>query len=186
MDAKDTEMGPCCRCGKSDEPARCIIMLPFKAPVPGHGWGCVQCGQPQDGAIAVICDRCEDPLFRPDADLRWACRGFPAKEGRIPYLELAGHHDHDITRHPELPAADMYARLKWFDDSPLEGDPGCICSACVKPIMDFEESDSDLADFDDDEGIAIRMWNDHQQEMRFHVRCFSFLTDRGVLTVTNQ
>lgn len=54
----ETDLGPCCRCGGEGTPARTIIMLPYKAPVPGTGWGCAQCGRPQHGALAVVCDVC--------------------------------------------------------------------------------------------------------------------------------
>lgn len=50
--------GPCCACRRSDVDVRNLIMLPFRAPQPGTGWGCVVCGLPSDGAIALVCDAC--------------------------------------------------------------------------------------------------------------------------------
>jgi|SRR5208337_1807106 len=53
----DQDLGPCCCCGGTKR-VRNIVMLPYRAPVPGTGWGCVVCGLPEDGAIYIACDRC--------------------------------------------------------------------------------------------------------------------------------
>ena len=95
-------LGPCCVC-ESTVAVRNIVMLHQKAPMPGRGWGCVVCGLPSDGAIAVICDACHDhcgldgtvtPAFR------FACRGYAGVDGRVPIRTLVGRHEHDFSRHP--------------------------------------------------------------------------------------
>lgn len=91
------DLGPCCCCGESGPTVRNIIMLDKKAQIPGRGWGCVQCDLPGDGACVVICDRCHEEK-RP---YRFACRGYPAKDGRIPIEQLQGQHEHDMSKHPE-------------------------------------------------------------------------------------
>jgi hypothetical protein len=86
MTDKVHELGPCCACGAVGPSVRNVGMLHKKAPVPGHGWGCVVCDLPPDGALVVLCDACTER----GAQLRWACRGWPGKDGRIPIDELAG------------------------------------------------------------------------------------------------
>jgi hypothetical protein len=97
---QETQFGPCCICDGSAN-VRTIVMLDKEAPIPGHGWGCLTCGKPSNGAVAVICDACAEA---PDVGkrLRFACRGYPASEGRIPIAELTKPFHHDLTKHPEL------------------------------------------------------------------------------------
>jgi hypothetical protein len=91
------DLGPCCVC-EGTRHVRNIFCLAHKSPIPGHGWGCVVCGLPSDGATAVVCDDC---LQGGDVGprLRFACRGYPGTEGRVPLGELRGTHEHDRTRH---------------------------------------------------------------------------------------
>jgi hypothetical protein len=91
------DLGPCCACSGSG--ARNLMMLPWKAPMPGRGWGCVVCGLALDGALAVLCDPCVEI----DAEILYACAGYPASDGRIPIgaLEREGRHEHDETKHLE-------------------------------------------------------------------------------------
>ncbi len=96
--------GSCCCCGQEKASVRNVIMLKNRSPIPGRGWGCVVCKVPRDGAVAVVCDRCMrkhdgEPV---DIWLRWACRGYPATDGRIPFAELEGEFDHDMSLHPEV------------------------------------------------------------------------------------
>lgn len=93
-----TDLGPCCIC-ETTEGVRNIVMLPKKCKVPGHGWGCVVCNLPSDGASAVLCDACLDLYERDPGALRFACRGYPAIDGRIPIDQLEGYHDHDMEKH---------------------------------------------------------------------------------------
>lgn len=95
-------LGPCCNCGDT-EGVRNMVMLDRRCAVPGHGWGCVVCGLPADGASAVLCDACFDAYTDNPDVLAMACRGFPAIDGRIPIAELPeGWFGHDRAFHPEL------------------------------------------------------------------------------------
>lgn len=95
-DEPPPDLGPCCACGGLTG-VRNVYMLHQRSPMPGRGWGCLQCGLPNDGAIAVVCDDCH----RTNRPLRDACRGWPADDGRIPIEELAGTHEHVMALHPE-------------------------------------------------------------------------------------
>lgn len=88
-------LGPCCICG--DEHSVAIVMLEVKGLVAGHGWGCVACGLPMNGASAVLCEACVDDWQHDAAPLRFACRGYPATDGRVPIEELTEPHVHDAT-----------------------------------------------------------------------------------------
>ena len=52
------DLGMCCACRLAGPTVRNIMMIPFRAPVPGKGWGCLVCRLPSDGAVAVVCDAC--------------------------------------------------------------------------------------------------------------------------------
>lgn len=93
-----TISGPCCACGEEKIGMRNLIYLPLVSMSPGKGWGCVPCGLPRNGAIAVICDRC----FGSGHPVRWACSGWVVEPGRVPVLELVGEFIHDLAKHPEL------------------------------------------------------------------------------------
>ena len=89
-------LGTCCACGRATLTVRNVYALPFKAPVPGTGWGCVECGLPMDGAQAVVCDECHDAGKRPVK----ICYGYPKENVRV-WLEnwSAGvAHLHDETK----------------------------------------------------------------------------------------
>lgn len=175
--SSELDLGPCCVCGKSEEIARNIIVLEQKSPIAGRGWGCVQCDLPSDGASAVVCDSCfESPGFT-NSDIKLACGGYPASDGRVPIEELKGIHDHNLLKHDELSATEVFVALRWFKDSPDQG-PDCVCSACVRPIA--------VADFLDEEtepDIPVRMWNGKNEEARFHTACFTALMERGVINL---
>ena len=96
-----TMLGPCCICGGPD--AEAIVMLDRRCIVPGHGWGCVVCGLPNDGASSVLCDGCREDFKRDPTLLKIACRGYPATEGRIAIADLPPHpFDHDTAKHEEF------------------------------------------------------------------------------------
>ena len=59
----------------------------------------------------------------------------------------------------------------WFDTSPMQGEPDCVCSSCGGVIEDVPG-----------EG-AFRMWTGGEEalEARFHVTCFRTLYAVGVL-----
>ena len=65
-----------------------LIMLDRRCEIPGHGWGCVVCGLPADGAYAVLCDPCREIWQADHSQMLFACRGYPASEGRIAIAEL--------------------------------------------------------------------------------------------------
>jgi hypothetical protein len=97
----DTKLGPCCMC-EATEGVRNILMLSRRGVVKGHGWGCVECDLPTDGAIVVLCDACLAIYQADESALRFACRGYPASEGRVPIADLPpGVFDHDESKHKE-------------------------------------------------------------------------------------
>lgn len=98
MDDEREDFGPCCACGQPGAAVRNIIMLERQAPQAGTGWGCVQCGAPNDGALAVVCDHCAAH----DVPLQFACAGPLREHGRVPFADLMGTHAHDLAKHPEL------------------------------------------------------------------------------------
>lgn len=89
------DFGPCCACGATGPTVRNLLMIERRAPVPGTGWGCVVCGLPADGAVAVLCDQCIDTRVSP----RQACLGYPASLERMPIDELTEPFTHDAARH---------------------------------------------------------------------------------------
>ncbi len=88
------DLGMCCICGVREH-VTAIIMLDVKNQVPGHGWGCLGCGLPSDGASAVLCETCLPGWQSGKTPLRFACRGYPAEDGRVPIAELTVPHLHD-------------------------------------------------------------------------------------------
>jgi len=86
--------GSCCICGSEDN-VTAVVMLGVKNEVPGHGWACLACGLPPDGAMAVLCAHCVDDWQSGRKQLRFACRGWPATEGRVPIEQLTEPHEHD-------------------------------------------------------------------------------------------
>lgn len=91
----DHDFGPCCACQTPGPTVRNIMMLHKRAPQPGTGWGCLVCGLPSDGAVAVVCDACLEER-RP---LREACDGHAMKHGRISIGDLSGVFEHDLAKH---------------------------------------------------------------------------------------
>jgi hypothetical protein len=103
------DAGPCCRCGSTATPARTIMMLGIKAPVPQSGWGCMRCGLPCDGCMAVVCDPCAAALeHAPDdsdllTELQTVCYGDMSAGERFPVSQLEREpFGHDRAKHPEL------------------------------------------------------------------------------------
>jgi hypothetical protein len=93
------DLGPCCACEKVGPAAhvRNVIMYHKLSPIPGRGWGCFVCRLPQNGAVIVLCDGCFEQHVPP----RFACRGYPGEDGRVPIEELVGWFHHDLDRHTE-------------------------------------------------------------------------------------
>lgn len=94
---------------------RNLIMLDRRCAIPGHGWGCLVCGLPMDGAYAVLCDPCLERYRENDALLTTVCAGYPGSEGRVLVDALPpGVFEHDQAKH----AADNF-----IDDRPCEDCP---------------------------------------------------------------
>lgn len=132
------KLGPCCSCGRDDpkHPARNVLMLQQKSPIPGRGWGCVQCGLPADGAVAVVCDEC----LQANRPRQFACRGWPGVDGRVAIGELVGSHQHDLSKHPEHHAQEH--AVPTCSDCGCTDEAGCpggcvwvlpdLCSVCAR------------------------------------------------------
>lgn len=98
--ASNNNLGPCCIC-KCREDTRNIVALDRKAPILSRGWGCYVCELPSDGACAVLCDNCLEAYLDEKAGLRYACRGYPGKDGRILIANLEGKHEHNMDVHEQ-------------------------------------------------------------------------------------
>jgi hypothetical protein len=97
-------LGPCCIC-EGTEHVNHVLLLGRRGPMPGRGWGCIECGLDLDGAIAVICEACTAGRDPDDvvAAVRFVCRGYPHTDGRVPIAELSDEvFEHDKSRHPEM------------------------------------------------------------------------------------
>lgn len=96
--ADDTlDFGACCACRTDGPTVRNLIALDVAAPVPGTGWGCVVCGAPNNGAMAVLCDACVET----GAEVRYVCDGYPASGLRALRETCTTPFTHDMTKHPE-------------------------------------------------------------------------------------
>jgi len=51
------DLGNCCAC-LGTQNVNNIMCMPFEGPPGFQGWGCMICGIPTRGAIAVLCDTC--------------------------------------------------------------------------------------------------------------------------------
>jgi hypothetical protein len=93
-------LGACCMCETTDSGEN-IVMLDHAGLVPGHGWGCVVCGLPANGAVAVLCEPCLS-RFQGGEPLRFFCRGYPSTDGRAPMADLPrATFAHDKSKHGE-------------------------------------------------------------------------------------
>jgi hypothetical protein len=147
------DLGPCCIC--EGPGATVIVALTARSPT-GHGWGCLQCGLPCTGAMAVICEGCAAHYppaeqWHLELDLRFACRGYPASEGRIRFEDLRGEHVHIPSKHPDevpqIPPLTVAASDARFEDDKEPG-RGCFCSRCGQTIYEGT--------------VAIRAWPEHE------------------------
>jgi hypothetical protein len=92
------ELGPCCSCGTLER-VRNIIFFPYRAPIPGKGWGCALCGLAPDGAIAVKCDAC----VTRNRKTKFIVSGLPNDGERIAFaafMATAQPFVHDPAKHP--------------------------------------------------------------------------------------
>ncbi len=96
----DLKLGICCICLTEHPTVRNVLTLNVRAPVPGSGWGCFQCGLPMDGAIAVLCDGCLGEHIENKRPISLACVGKPTENQRIPLASLTEPFRHDMSKHP--------------------------------------------------------------------------------------
>ena len=66
-----------------------------RAPVPGTGWGCLVCGLPNDGAIAVVCDNC----LEAETEILEVCHGHPHEGRRMALSVINEPFEHDPAKH---------------------------------------------------------------------------------------
>lgn len=108
-------LGTCCACGQDGPTVRNIMMLDFRAPVPGTGWGCIVCDLPSDGAIAVLCDTCAEN----NAEIRDVCVGQPADNVRASIKTVQRPFGHDLSKHVVIPdyySPQLGAPLYWRNE----------------------------------------------------------------------
>ncbi|MBG1268269.1 hypothetical protein [Nostoc sp. WHI] len=93
------DLGTCCGCGCTGETVQNLVMLQKKAPVPGTGWGCVVCGVPSDGAVAVVCNDCLARLeIQPDV-IKEVVYGYATEKKRYSLAALTEFFDHKDILH---------------------------------------------------------------------------------------
>lgn len=112
-------------------------------------------------AVAILCDGCA--------------------ESAKPIVEAVEFRGAAVVYHPiaDLPPWRPAPRtLHWFRDSPDEG-AGCLCSWCGAAIVEPEPGDEDASP----DWPAIRMWNDRNEEARFHPRCLDEAIEAGVVAI---
>ena len=131
MQVGEYDFGRCCACQRREGDFGAVLMLPLKAPVPGTGWGCSQCGLAADGAFVVLCSDCMDAGRRP---VEAVC-GYLSNSTRMPISELVGRHEHDIRKHPEV----MERRVRDFEAGQREVDEFTLKSAAEAGIKGIED-----------------------------------------------
>lgn len=78
-----------------------LIQLDYKVESES-GWGCVQCGLPMQGAIAIVCVDCYDKCGGNIEDqIKYLMNGI---KGRIPVPPVENRipHEHNLALHPEF------------------------------------------------------------------------------------
>lgn len=103
LDNRKPNLGKCCIC-ETEEGVHNVMMMHFKAPpVPDGevaGWGCIQCGLPCEGAIAVLCNKCFDLLRDEKVKIRLIVVGYPYRNNRIPIDQVEQiPFEHDLSKH---------------------------------------------------------------------------------------
>lgn len=89
-----SDLGRCCICCNNE--ASHLINLKKLATIPGSGWGCTECQPIPNGAIAAVCDVCQD-LYGDDIEshLQQAVLDAYGHKKRINYDQILGHFDHE-------------------------------------------------------------------------------------------
>ena len=95
------DLGPCCACREAGPTVRNVICLDVLSPTPGFGWGCMVCGLPPNGAVAVVCDRCMET----QAEITDVCHGYPAEGLRTARAACTEPFQHDQAKHDRWEAA---------------------------------------------------------------------------------
>lgn len=98
--AESFNLGTCCICGSSENVLN-VVCLPFKTKTAGFGWGCFECGLPNDGAVSVLCEDCLGK-YENGTPLKYAVDGYPFENRRVPVEELTELFYHDISKHREI------------------------------------------------------------------------------------
>ncbi|MEH2374035.1 hypothetical protein [Nostoc sp.] len=93
-DEEQLDLGTCCGCGCTGKTVQNLIMLQKKAPVPGTGWGCLVCGVPSDGAVAVVCNDCLARLDKHSDVIEEVIYGYPIEKKRYSLAALTEFFDH--------------------------------------------------------------------------------------------
>src|SRR5947209_3057090 len=93
--------GMCCMCLMEHPTVRNLIVLDVRAPKPGNGcWGCLRCGLPSEGAVAVLCDNCMEEHRTFGRAIGLVCSGPPGENQRVPRSSLTEPFMHDMSKHP--------------------------------------------------------------------------------------
>lgn len=96
------DLGSCCICQKKGADVVNVLCLEYYAPVHGYGWGCFVCNKPNDGAIAVVCDKCFTDFQNKKAEIKFVCIGYPYQDKRLPIEQLdKTPFKHDKRFHPK-------------------------------------------------------------------------------------
>jgi hypothetical protein len=85
---------PCCGCRRTRRLV--VVALPWRGPKRVYGWGCVVCGLPPRGALALLCAECAAAEVAPVEALAGETIGQPE---RVPVARLTEPHRHDPARH---------------------------------------------------------------------------------------
>ncbi len=96
-------LGKCCSCECENDSVRNIITLDklsSEPTLPG-GWGCFVCHLSPMGAVAVLCDECLDKFVQKNAEIKFACVGYPRENRRIEIEKLTEVFQHDLSKHQE-------------------------------------------------------------------------------------
>lgn len=114
----------CCGCNQI-KVTNDVLMLDFKGPSPGKGWGCMVCNLPNDGAIAVLCEDCFKAVESHTMEIQTIVTGYIQDNQRqpLPPEDQRQPWQHDMEKHaafermqrllhPPQPGP-MNERFKW-------------------------------------------------------------------------
>jgi len=148
------DLGRCCGCGIEGKAVRNIMMLGYKAPEAGKGWGCLQCGLPPDGANMVLCDECFEAEKYSEIVV-----GYAGENKRMAYdefMKTAEAFDHDMSKHPEAQMSIFELEVDDWDDEDLNEWDDDYDDPFDRDYADYDEPDDDEFPGAD----AAEMWGD--------------------------